>query len=109
MIAIKGMEMPSDCMDCPLTYPRWDFNIGCKCCKAIIGHHEEYGEYKTTRHPDCPLVEIVTCKDCKHRDKVHPSLLSNKKDEVYFCTLQSDEYCYEVEDDYFCAFAERRE
>ncbi len=61
------------------------------------------------RHPDCLLVEIVTCKDCKYREKVHPHWLSNKKAKVYFCTLQSDEYCYEVEDDHFCADGERRE
>jgi hypothetical protein len=58
---------------------------------------------------DCPLVEIVTCKDCKYREKIHQDWMSNKKAEVYFCTLQSDEYCYEVEDNYFCADGERRE
>ena len=93
MVAID-MEMPKTCMECPLTYPRWDFNIGCKCCKAIIGHHEEYGEYKTTRHPDCPLVKIVTCKDCK-----------------YWNT--NDRYCRYIgnftDEDFYCAGAGRRE
>ena len=92
MVAVKGMEIPKNCMDCPLTYPRWDFDIGCKCCKAIIGHHEEYGEYKTTRHPDCPLVEIVTCKDCKFNDN-------------NTCVIDG----FGVADDYFCAGGKRKE
>lgn len=76
MIAIKDMkEIPSGCDRCRL-YP---------VCK----HRDVYNDnYKPT---DCPLVEIVTCKDCK--------------------------YCYEnscdfdgwgVNDDYFCAKGERR-
>lgn len=66
MVAIKDTEMPKSCLECRLTYPRWDFNIGCKCCNAIIGRHEEYGEYKNKRHPECPLVEIVTCSECNN-------------------------------------------
>ena len=97
MIAIKGMEMPKTCMECPLTYPRWDFNIGCKCCKAIIGHHEEYGEYKTTRHPDCPLVEIVTCKDCRN----------------YVKGALDEEICLKghelINESFYCKDGERRE
>ena len=60
MIAIKGMEMPSRCMNCGLlgkeemycsVYPRKDLDI------ITVA----------TNRPDwCPLVEIVTCKDCKH-------------------------------------------
>lgn len=95
MVAIKGMEMPENCALCER------FLGACK--------YTDFGDYQTERNPSCPLVEIVTCKDCKHREKVHPSYLSNKKDEVYFCTLQSDEYCYEVEDDHFCADGKRRE
>ena len=68
----------------------------CKCCNAIIGHHEEYGEYKTKRHSDCPLVEIITCKDCK-----------------FWVTDDGNPYCADTgnltDKDYFCAGAERRE
>jgi len=96
MVAID-MEMPKSCAECLfMSYSECLLN-------------DEYIMDTAERDNDCPLKEIVTCKDCKHRDKVHPSLLSNKKDEVYFCTLQSDEYCYEVEDDFYCADGERRE
>ena len=100
MIVIKNMEMPKSCIDCPLTYPRWDFNIGCKCCKAIIGHHEEYGEYKTTRHPDCPLVKIVTCKEC---DYCRFELVEGMP--YYWCDKDN---CVTSED-FYCGNGERRE
>lgn len=98
MIAIN-IEMPKRCFDCDF----YSNEYGCK-----LKFTEECNP-SIERAKDCPLVEIITCKDCKHRDKVHPSWLSNKKNEVYFCTLQSDEYCYEVEDDHYCADGERRE
>ena len=97
MIVIKEMEMPKSCLECLLAYPRWDFNIGCKCCKAIIGHHDEYGEYKTKRHPDCPLVEIITCKDCKHWH-----------DDGIMTTCDKN-IGHGFPRDHFCADAERRE
>ena len=103
MIAIKDRKMPSCCVAYDSDN---DYYIGCPFYKIC----EQRETVKTNYKPiNCPLVEIVTCKECKHRDKVHPSWLSNKKDEVYFCTLQSDEYCYEVEDDFYCKDAERRE
>ena len=47
---------------------------------------------------DCPLEEIVTCKDCKHRKKV-------KDDWGYYC-----EYTNMVmDDDEFCSSGERNE
>jgi len=101
MVAIKDMEMPKSCRECRLTYPRWDFNIGCKVCNAIIGRHEEYGEYKTKRHPDCPLVEIITCKDCSHYTE--------------YKALDGITYvgCYKghsnLSPDFYCADAERGE
>lgn len=100
MIAIKDMEMPKNCAECPLTYPRWDFNIGCKYCNAILGHHEDYGKYKTERHPDCQLVEIVTCKDCRHwKFDENSSILCG------YCTNLETE----TNEDFYCADAERRE
>lgn len=57
MIAIKDMEMPKSCSECGLkegSYcyfkkPPYNFN-GFNILKG--------------RHPDCHIVEIVTCKDC---------------------------------------------
>lgn len=83
MIAIKGMEMPKGCIGCKIG----DSVLNCPCKGSTL-----IFDYQDKRHPDCPLVEVVTCKECK--------------------------YCYEnscdfdgwgVNDDYFCAKGERIE
>jgi hypothetical protein len=109
MIAIKGMEMPDSCYDCHFAVDEEtnDYGSFCKC--GILEDYETINLLEHSKHHNCPLVEIVTCKDCKHRKKVHPDWKHDKKAEVYFCTLQSDEYCYEVKDDYFCKDGERKE
>ena len=51
MIAIKGMEeMPANCFDCCLT--------ASECPVSMFR--------KDRRADGCPLVEIVTCKNCKY-------------------------------------------
>lgn len=48
---------------------------------------------------DCPLVEIVTCKDCKHRDP-----------EDKFCDCgHAIKWSAPREDNFYCADAERKE
>jgi hypothetical protein len=60
MIAIKGMEMPTSCKECMLN------NVDSPWFGLCRTTGNNVIEYKDSRHPDCPLVEIVTCKDCKH-------------------------------------------
>lgn len=76
MIAIKGIdEKPIDCSSC--------FVSGA-ACPAV--------SYRNDRAPDgCPLVEIVTCKDCKHNTE-------------NTCDLDG----YSVHDDYFCSSGEKK-
>jgi hypothetical protein len=52
MIAIKDMEMPNDCFECPI------YNKESRKCN-IIGDLDS---------GNCPLKEIVTCEKCRHRD-----------------------------------------
>lgn len=105
MVAIKDMEFPKYCNDCRFCIDSFGY---CNWMDEKIPGYDFFSE--ENKKPDfCPLVEIITCKNCKHREKLHQNWMSNKKAEVYFCTLQSDEYCYEVEDDYFCADGRRRE
>ena len=54
MIAIKGMDMPRGCDDCPLLYQD-------ECVLMGIPIYDRYGyiiEPKTDRLSDCPLVGI---------------------------------------------------
>lgn len=89
MIAIKEMKMPKCChWDCPLA--RED---GGAC---MIDAYDSKTDTKKKRASDCPLVEIVTCKDCK-----------------YWVTDDGTPYCGNFcgmtnENDY-CSWAERRE
>ncbi len=86
MIAIKGMGIPKTCYECSLR------NIRYYTCCSLIFSDRDCG-----RHPDCPLVEIVTCKDCKHRDP-----------EDKFCDCgHKIKWSSPREDDWYCADAER--
>lgn len=90
-VIVKGMEMPKYCYDCPL-------------------HNGENGrcnilEITTIDYipKECPLVEVVQCKDCKYNPSV------NKFGEV--CPfIDTDGYVKEFpKDDFFCKYGERKE
>lgn len=70
MVAIKGMEMPSDCMGCMFCnhIKNDDYGSHYGDC-AILGDGERMNLLLHQKHSYCPLVEIVTCKDCKHNCK----------------------------------------
>lgn len=92
MIAIKGMEMPKNCWDCPILCKE---NGQCKVSEKYI--------YGNDIPADCPLVEIVTCKDCEHWDKEWtPNVPDNK--EYHYCPMVD---CNTAED-FYCADVERR-
>lgn len=65
MIAIPNMEKPKNCYAC-------SFNDGIFC--ALIDNDtdafikENPTEVATKVLDDCPLIDIVRCKDCKHYD-----------------------------------------
>lgn len=62
MVAIKDMEMPKHCMTCQYHDPLYD--------RCHIGHFDTGAKYIKGddkwyfKHSECPLVEIITCKDC---------------------------------------------
>lgn len=95
MIAIKGMKMPKGCQRCKyfrknLFGNGLDYSYSCmQGAKEIpmpwIRQMEE-------RASDCPLVEIVTCKDCKYN---------------YENSCDFDGFG--IDDEYFCAKGERKE
>lgn len=83
MIAIKEMKMPNSCSECNLT-TRKTWNYACSINLKDIDCTE------TKRPKDCPLVEVVTCKECKH----------NYEDT---CDIDGLEVC----DAHFCANGKR--
>ena len=54
MIAIKDMDMPNNCKDCPFYEYRDDHE---DCCWITMSGVQGV-RYLNERHPDCPLVEI---------------------------------------------------
>ena len=58
MIAIKDMEMPSDCYDCPFAKNKRTNDYGSFCECGILEDYETINLYEHSKHPNCPLVEI---------------------------------------------------
>lgn len=59
------------------------------------------GWRENKRADDCPLVEIITCKDCKYY---------REDDDTGHCTNHTcEDITFWCHDDYYCADAERRE
>ncbi len=95
MVAIKGMEMPTRCSDCPEEgyYERLGGHL---CTRLDKNTNDERWE---KRLDDCPLVEIVTCQDCKH---CHP----DEDGRGYHC--ERDNYVrFSVHRDFFCKGGEK--
>ena len=67
MVAISGMEeIPKNCFECPILCKE---DGQCEVSKEYI--------YGNNIPSDCPLVEIITCKDCKNRDKCRYAISNN--------------------------------
>ncbi len=87
MIAIKGKKIPKNCVECHNLGLQWALG-----CQFIYSGCANCG-----RHPDCPLVEIVTCKDCKYW-----------KDNGIITTCEKN-IGNGFPRDYFCASGKRKE
>ena len=91
MIAIKDMEMPATCWDCPII----DKEIGqCQETRKYICGNDIPS--------DCPLAEIVTCKYCAHWVKeLTPQVPDDR--EYHYCPMMD---CNTAED-FYCADGKR--
>lgn len=87
MIAIPNMEMPKDCWECQM-FGTWE-EVGKFSC--FLGAKVKDIDIRPT---DCPLIDIVTCGECKHWYRINPPI---------------DEECdiFPNADD-FCPYGERR-
>ena len=92
MVIFKGMEPQTDCQKCPFMATDGADKLSPMMCIALWATKHEVKHCTQGKIlDDCPLVEIVTCKDCKHNDE----------DTCYIDGLG-------VRDDYFCSSGERR-
>lgn len=82
MVAIKNMEFPKYCNNCEFVYDSIGF---CILEQENIPNYDFFSE--ENKKPDfCPLVEIVTCKDCEHNDEGSCDMDG--------CGVEDDCYCY---------------
>ncbi len=58
MIAIPNMDKPKSCIECDSDF---GYAIGCKLWY-------EFKDWRKQTHPDCPIIDIVPCKECKWWD-----------------------------------------
>ena len=95
MIAIKGMEMPRSCSQCNLCV---EDKYADMTCVLLCEEWEETDYNENHRDGKCPLVEIVTCKDCKYRG-------TREWTGLIWCKRQGE---YQSKDS-FCGYGKRRE
>lgn len=106
MIAIKGMEIQTDCKKCPLVATDGVDKFSPMMCAALWAIKHEVKHCIGGKVLDnCPLTEIVTCKDCKHW---------KDSDGVYRRGIGAESKCpiniKEVRDGiFYCGNGERRE
>ena len=90
MIAIPNMDKPRTCYECDSDFAS---SIGCE-------EWWVFEEGKEKRSPDCPLIDIVRCGECKHSKEWY----RDKR----ICNLWSDTGV-SVFKDGFCSYGEPRE
>lgn len=89
MVAIKDMEMPESCIDCPFVKAE-----GTKFfCSRIMKYIDK--DNLENKHDDCPLVEIVTCKDCKYCVMTEVGCYCDRH--IHRLDTHLDKYCADAE------------
>lgn len=95
MIAIKGKEIPKGCQHC-IYFRKHLFGNGLDYSYSCVLGATEFPmpwiRQMEERASDCPLVEIVTCKDCKYRDPEdkfcdcgHTIRWSGPREDIFYC------------------------
>lgn len=103
MIGIKGMEMTKSCAECSFVV---DDMCGGATCILLC---DEWKDNENHRAENCPLTEIITCKNCKYCEEVH---YENEGEPPYVklkCNSTRNTRFYRVEEDFYCGDGERRE
>ena len=66
-VIVKDMKMPESCAECCfLSYD--DYATGHEYECTALSEFMDEDELPEGRRDDCPLVELIRCKDCAHYD-----------------------------------------
>ena len=107
MIAIPNMDKPKSCDECQILRAEFDGSYD----KPITGCRQKMGKKNTLREEydalilDCPLIEIIPCKECKNSHMTYDG-------KCKYCDWEKDDddnyiECY-FDGDHFCSYAERK-
>lgn len=102
MVAIKEMNIPKRCEECKFCSQQKTNDYG-SFGECLLQKDKRVSCLVWSRDDDCPLVEIVTCKDCKYWDKEEGYCKPS------FGTIEWADYIVRTSADSFCESAERRE
>lgn len=97
MIAIPNMEKPKECIECEFSCLWVNGSTHC-----MVDGEELFCDGIPQRH-DCPLIDIVTCGECKHWDGIEC------QNDIASTDLEGGaEYALYRDDTDFCSYGERR-
>ena len=99
MIAITGIEFPKACTSTQVTLGDIEI-VNCPLYNVCKYRDTIRTNYKPQH---CPLVEIVTCGDCKYKSFLASDCKGNT---IYMCDKQFKNI---TNDDFFCSDGKRRE
>ena len=112
MIAIPNMSKPKECDECPC-----ENDTICQALDDIKGESRGNPVYSALTWLNCPIIEIVQCKECKHRPiKDDPDgadygfniVAPTDGDDVCPCLVEDGWYSWMPEDNFYCGRGERR-
>lgn len=102
MIAIKEMKMPNSCAECKFCIKQKINDYG-SCGRCMVKNGEAVNILNCGLSTNCPLIEIVTCRECKYyRDKGEKYSYCSKRVNVDSIT---DRY---REPNFYCKDAEKK-
>lgn len=98
-VIVKGMKVPEYCSQCKFFRNR-NGNCWCKALESGM----RFEEILNGRREDCPLVELIRCKDCKYMYTECGMRLCEKLDSLFYNSEDQES----IDADFYCKWAERR-
>lgn len=102
MVVIKGLKMPNRCEECKFCLRQGANDYG-SFGECLLQKNKRVNCLALSRDDDCPLIEIVTCKDCKYWDKEEGYCKSS------FTTIEWADYIICTDADSFCENGRRKD
>ena len=112
MIAIPNMDKPKDCDECLC-----ENDSTCQALDILKGECRENSTLSILTWSACPIIEIVPCRECKHRPiKVDPDgadygfniVEPTDGDDLCPCLVEDGWYSWMPEDNFYCGRGERK-